>query len=131
MKIVTVVLVALMPLLVNAQGFPGGGGDPQQMQAMMAKAQQMQACMQNIDQSKMKAFQQKGQQMATEIKTLCAAGKRSKALEKAISYGQEMASDPSIQELRKCSEIMEGFVPDMMKLAEPYLTENSEVHICD
>lgn len=129
MKIAIMVLMTLVPLLVSAQG--SAGGSSQQMQEMMKKAQQMQACMQSIDQGQMKSIQQKGQQMAVEIKALCAAGKRSSALAKVMSYGQEMTTNPIIQEMKRCGEIMKGFVPDMMKMAEPYLTEKSGVHICD
>ena len=129
MKKAIVILVALMPLLANAEGFTGG--NPQQMQGMMQKVQKMQACMQNIDQGQMKAIKQKGEQMGVEIKALCAAGKRSQAQAAVVSYGQDMMTNPTIQEMKKCAEIMKGVAPDMMKMTEPYLEENSEVNVCD
>ena len=122
-------LIALVPLVVSAQDF--SGMDSQQMQAMMQNAQKMQTCMQNIDQSAMADLQKKGQKMAAEVKALCAAGKRSEATAKAMAYGQQMASDPSLKDMRKCSEMMGDVMPELMEIAAPYMDENSDQHICD
>jgi len=125
MKMLMVSFMLAISVLANA------GENQLQMQGMMKKAQEMQACMQHIDQTKMHDFQQQGLQMAKEVKALCAAGDRAKALAKAMAYGQEMAADPSLQEMKKCAEIMKGLVPGMMEVAKPYMDENSGSHICD
>lgn len=121
--------ILLMPILVSAQNFPGG--DPQKMQAMMLKAQEMQACMQNVDQTEMKAFQQRVKQIGEEVKGLCTAGKRAEALNKAMSFSKEIASDTTMQEMKKCGEIMQGFMPDFSEITQAYQDDGSKGHICD
>jgi len=125
MKMLMVSFMLAISVLANA------GGNQLQMQGMMKKAQEMQACMQHVDQSKMHDFQQRGQQMAKEVKALCAAGKRTQALAKAMAYSQKMAADPALQEMKKCAEIMKGLVPGMMELAKPYMDEKSGSHNMD
>lgn len=122
-------VILLMPILVSAQNIPGG--DPQKMQAMMQKAQEMQACMQNVDQTEMKAFQQRVKQIGEEVKGLCTAGKRAEALNKAMSFSKEIASDTTMQEMKKCGEIMQGFMPDFSEITQAYQDDGSKGHICD
>ena len=121
--------ILLMPILVSAQNIPGV--DPQKMQAMMQKAQEMQACMQNVDQTEMKAFQQRLKQTGDEVKGLCTAGKRAKARSKAISFSKEIASSTTMQEMKKCSEIMKGFMPDFSEITQAYQDDGSKGHVCD
>lgn len=122
-------VILLMPILVSAQNIPGG--DPQKMQAMMQKAQEMQACMQNVDQTEMKAFQQRVKQIGEEVKGLCTAGKRAEALNKAMSFSKEIASDTTMQKMKKCGEIMQGFMPDFSEITQAYQDDGSKGHICD
>jgi len=129
MKNTIALIMLLIPLMVSAQGFPGG--DPQQMQVMMQKAKEMQACMQHVDQVKMQAFQQRAQRMGEEVKALCAAGKRDEALNTAISYSQEIAADSAMKEVKRCAEIMKGVMPDLSADISDYKDDGSEQHICD
>lgn len=129
MKRLMCFMMLLTPMFANAGNFPGGS--PQDMQAMMQKAQQMQACMQKIDRVKMQAFQQRAQQLGTDIKALCAAGKRSEAVTKAMVFSREMAEDSSMQEMKKCGEMMKGFMPDLTNIAETYVNDDSKGHLCD
>ena len=129
MKKVVCFVTLLMPVLASGGNFPGG--NQQDMQIMMQKAQEMQACMQNIDQVKMQAFQQRAQQLGAEIKALCAAGKRSEAVAKAMVFSREMVADSSIQEMKKCGEMMKGFMPDLTNIAETYVDDGSKGHLCD
>jgi hypothetical protein len=121
--------ILLMPILVSAQNIPGV--DPQKMQAMMQKAQEMQACMQKVDQTEMKAFQQRVKQTGEEVKALCSAGKRAEALSKAMSFSKEIASSTTMQEMKKCGEIMKGFMPDFSEITRAYQDDGSKGHICD
>ena len=122
-------VILFMPLTVFAQDF--SGFDPQQMQGMMQKAQEMQSCMQNIDQAEMKALEQQGKQMQAEVKKLCADGKRDQALDKAIAYGKEMAKSSAIQEMKKCGEKMQEMMPELSQFAKDYSSDSSDGHICN
>jgi hypothetical protein len=122
-------LLLLMPFIVNAQNHPQF--DQQQMQAMMQNAQQMQACMENVDQSELQRFEQQAKQMEAEVNALCDAGERDQAQHKALSFGQTVASSAAIQEVRNCAEIMRDVMPGIADMAKNYSAENSESHVCD
>ena len=64
----------LLPLFALAQS-PQGMNNPD-MQKMMQKMQEMQACMEKVDQSELKSIEQRSQQIEAEVKSLCAGGKR-------------------------------------------------------
>lgn len=128
MKKLLCAVILFTPLLANAQSFPGA--DPQKMQAMMKKAQEMQTCIKNVDQAKIQAFQQRAQQTGTEIKALCSAGKRAEALSKAMAFSKEIASDKSMQQIKRCSEIMKGFMPDSADIAQTYNKDSTAGDIC-
>ena len=119
----------LMPLLLSAQNFPVA--NPQQMQLMMQKAKEMQACMQHVDQVKMQAFQQRAMRMSEEVKALCAAGQRAEALSTAISFSKETAADSAMKEVKRCSEIMQDGMPDFSAAISDYQEGSSDQHICD
>jgi type II secretory pathway component PulJ len=123
MKLSAVILLLVMPTLAVAQNYPGMNG------VDMQKLQEMQSCMENVDQDKLKALEQGQNQFEAEVKSLCASGKRDEAQKKAVSYAKEMMSNPAIQALSKCGEIAKGMMPEMpyMNLAK----ETSSQHICD
>ena len=114
-----------MPLIVFAQDYPGLSS--QQMQRMIQKAQEMRACMQNIDQTEMKALERQGQQMQAEVKKLCVAGKRDQALDKAIAFSQKVVKSSAMQEMKKCGDMM----PELSQFAKDYSHDNSDGNICD
>lgn len=123
------VSILLMPIVVSAQNFPGG--NPQEMQALMQKAQEVQVCMQKVDQDKMQVLQQRVKQIGEDVKTLCSAGKRDEAHSKAMSFSKEVLSNPIMQEMKKCSEIMEGFMPDFSEIIQSSQDDGSGQHVCD
>lgn len=123
MKAAATVLLLFMPLVAVAQNFPG------MSEADMQKMEQMQSCMEKIDEAKLKAIEQRSSQIETEIKSLCAGGKRAEAQAKAEAFGKEMASDPTVQAMGKCGEMMKGMMPKM-----PYMDQGkgpSSHHVCD
>jgi len=127
MKISATFLFVLIPLVAFAQGHPGMS--EKGMEQMMQQMGKMQSCMQNVDQAKLRMLEQRSKQFEAEIKSLCAKGKRDEAQKKAIAYGMEMAKDPSLQEMRKCGEMMQGMMPKM-----PYMGQDkgsSSHHVCD
>ncbi|MES9969585.1 MAG: hypothetical protein ABW092_06090 [Candidatus Thiodiazotropha sp.] len=109
------------------------GMNEQQMQQMQQMMLQAQECFNKIDQSKLKELEAKGKKMETEIKALCKAGKRDKAMSTAMKYSKQMHNDPQLKEMRKCSEKMQGMMEAMPQPFIPSTSEDSDedVHICD
>ncbi|MDD2758893.1 MAG: hypothetical protein PHH11_01225 [Methylomonas sp.] len=119
----------LAPLTAFGQNY--GGMTEAQMQQMMQQAQQMQTCMENIDQAELDAFQQKAEAMDAEVKTLCAAGKRDAAMARAMQFGKETAHSKVMQDMKKCGEGMKNMMPNLPKTAEPSDDNEKPRHICD
>ena len=63
----------------------------------------MAACMANLDPSVMETMHDKGEAFSADIKRLCKAGNRPAALQRAIQFGQEMANDPALKQLKACT----------------------------
>jgi hypothetical protein len=85
--------------------------------------------MQNVDQGKLKVLEQRSYEIEAEVKSLCASGKRDEAQNKAISFGKEVAKDPTMQVMRKCGEMMKG-----MPLNMPFMDQDKDYsshHVCD
>jgi hypothetical protein len=109
MKWICVWILVVSPLVAQAE--PYGGMGPQDRQRMMQAISKMQACMQTIDQSKMRELGKKSERVQQEIKRLCAAGKRAQAQSRAIAYGLEMAKSPLLKKIKHCSSYMKGVMP--------------------
>lgn len=127
MKISAITLLILMPVVIFAQNYQDMSEE--EIQKMMQQMQDMGSCMQNVDQAKLKVIEQRSKQFEAEAKSLCANGKREEAQAKAISFGKEIAKDPTMQAMSKCSEMMEGNMPDM-----PFMDQHkdsSNHHVCD
>ena len=129
MKISTFVVMLFMTISVYAEN--NSGMDQQQMQAMMQKALEMQTCIQNVDESEMQAFQQRAKKMGAEVKALCAAGKRSEAQNKMMSFAKELNNDDTLQTLKKCGEIIQGMMPELAGIAQTHESDDPKSHICD
>ncbi len=127
MKVSASILLLLIPMLAAAQNYQGmNEGDMQKIRQQMQK---MQSCMKNVDQAKLKVLEQRSNQFGAEVKSLCASGKRDEAQKKAISFGKEMANDPSMQAMRKCGEMAEGMMPKMSFMDQD--KDFSSHHVCD
>ncbi len=101
----------------------------EQMQQLMQQAQQVQACMANIDQQALMALSQKAQAMESEIKSLCQANKRSEAQGTGIKFGLSISQDENIKLARECGEMAQGMLP---KMDLPTSEKDFETrHICD
>ena len=129
MKIATVFVFLLWPAMAIAQGYPGMS--EQDMQNMMLKMQEMENCMQSVDQSKMEAWGQRGKQLQAEIDSLCANGKRDAANNKAMAFAMEVSSDPDIQKMRQCGEKMRSMMPPLPYMNMDSTGDKSGSHICD
>jgi len=129
MRALLVILLVLVPAAVVAQNFPNMG--EMDMQLMMQQAQKTQECMGQIDQADLDAIEQRSKEVDAEIKSLCAAGKRDKAQKKAMAYGREMAKNPTVQEMQKCGEMMQGAMPQMQMPLMDQDVDYSSQHVCD
>ena len=129
MKIAAMLVVLLLPVTALAQ-------NPQtmnkgNMQNMMQVMQQVQECMASIDQSKLQDLQVKSEKMSKDIKSLCSNGQRDKAQNMAISYGREMASEPTLKQMQKCGEMAQGALPMMDNVKTYDEKEYASKHVCD
>ncbi len=123
MKISAVILSLLMPAVTVAQNYPG------MSEADMRKIQEMQSCMEKVDQNQFKTIERRQYQFEAEVKSLCDNGKRDEAQKKAILFAKEIAKNPAIVAMSKCGEIAKDIMPDMpfMDLED----DASGPHVCD
>ena len=127
MKISAIILLLLIPIVAFAQNYQDMSEED--MQKMTQQMQKMETCMQNIDQAKLKVLEQRTYQFEAEVRSLCDSGKREEAQAKTISFGKEIANDPTMQAMRKCRKMMKGMLPKM-----PYMDQHkdsSNRHVCD
>ena len=95
-----------MPPGMDAEALMRQFNDPAAMERMQREAEAAQACFSKISEAEMKALKKKGKQASEEIEALCAAGKKEQALAKALALPREMRNDPTVKQIRKCSEGM-------------------------
>ncbi len=119
-------IIFLAPAIVFAQSNSGMSKD---MMKMMEQAAKAQACMQDIDTSEFDKLEREGKRMESEIKDLCASGKRDMAQDQAIAYSREMMALPAMQKMRECSELMRGMLPKMP--FDNFEEEFKNKNICD
>ena len=103
-------MLVLVPGLTMAQSNEGMSKD---MTEMLLQAQKAQACMEKIDKSQMDKFEQEGNKMEAEIESLCNSGKRDEAQQKAMAFSRKMMDSETMKEVRKCTELMRGMLPEM------------------
>ena len=132
MKISAIILLLLVPMIAVAQNYQNMSEED--MQKMMQQALKMQSCMQNIDQAKLEAIDKRSSEILANIDSLCASGKRDEAQAKAVSYGKEIAKDPTMQAMKKCSEMMSGEIMQGMLPKTPLMDLDKDLssrHVCD
>lgn len=101
------------------------------MQNMMQVMQQVQQCMAQIDQSQLEKLKDTSELMKKEIDSLCSQGKRDSAMEAAMKFGKQIASDPTVQQMRKCGEMAQGALP-MADMVPNYDEKDyADRHVCD
>ena len=129
MKTALTILLLSIPTLLFAQNY--GGMKQGDMQKMMQVMQEVQQCMSKIDQSKLNELQARSEQAQQEIDSLCAQGKRDKAQKRAMAFGREIVSDPTMKQMRTCGEIAQGAVP-MDNMIKTYDEKDyANRHVCD
>jgi predicted transcriptional regulator len=127
MKIIRIAILTLLPAAAAAQ--PPQGMSEQDMQKMMQQMQEFQACMQDVDQAKMKQLEQRSKQFNAEIKSLCAKGKRDEAQQKAMAMYKKMSNDPVMKKLTECGKKLKD-AAQQMPFTMP-MEEHKDKHVCD
>ncbi|PCJ16299.1 MAG: hypothetical protein COB04_11105 [Gammaproteobacteria bacterium] len=93
--------------------------------------QQLQSCLQGIDQSTIQNIQRQAQQIKSEVDALCQSGRRNEAQNKAFSASKALVSNPAVQKLTQCGQTLAS-IPSIGTLI-PNLsgTDLSNKHVCD
>jgi len=126
MKKILLILI-FMPFSISAQQPPSMGmGAPEmsqeEMQKMMAGMKKMGACIQKIDKKKLKIMEQRAQAFSKTIQSLCVQGKHAQTERESQKIGSKMVNDPIAKELKKCSDMMTGVIPDSVV---------EDIHACE
>lgn len=129
MKFIWIGLLALMSANSYAQIPPGMDGA--QMQEMMRQMQGFQACIEKIDRSELKAFEQKSHQASTEIEALCRAGERNQAQKRALAFGMEVAGNAGMQQIKVCSQQFQSLIQQSQFYGLQEEAGESDRHVCD
>ncbi len=136
MKKLTASYLVLAPIAAIAQN-PYAGINQADMQNMMQQMQEAQVCMEKIDREKLQKLENRGIQFESEMKSLCASGKRNQAQSEAIKFSREILDNQSIQELRNCTKNMQGMMKNMAQQIHqsmPTIIQDrdySNEHVCD
>ncbi len=127
MKNLTMSLLLAFPMAISAQDY--SNMNEADLEKMMQQMEKMQSCMGRIDETKIKSLEQRTKKMEAEVQSLCAAGDRDQAQEKAMAYGEDLANDPTMRSLVECGEIMKDAIPDISFSVLNEVSANR--HICD
>lgn len=107
-----------------------GGVDMQKMQEQAAKMEQ---CMAQVKEKDLKNLERKAKQLESEVKSLCAAGKRDEAQSRALELAQSINRDQTVLTIKECTKDLTGMMAQMMPkppLPEKY-DDLGQGHICD
>jgi len=127
MKKLAMGLILVIPMTSSAQNYMEM--NQADLEKMLQQVDQIQSCLEKIDQSQLKALDTRTQKMEAEVQSLCASGKRDAAQAKAIAYGNEIRNDSTMRMLAECGGMMEDATTgasytDLQKAGAEY-------HICD
>ncbi|GMR07192.1 MAG: hypothetical protein BMS9Abin26_0194 [Gammaproteobacteria bacterium] len=128
MKILTSLLLIIAPLFATAASHYQGMNKAD-IEKSMQQMRELQACMKNIDQSELKKIEMRSRKVDTEIKSLCAQGKRDAAQNKAISYGKEISKNPTMKKMTECAAKIKQ--SPAMKRFIPQDKDYSKLNVCD
>ena len=120
-------LILLFSFSANAQSLDGlldkiNGMDISQVQGELIRVA---ACMQDVDQAKMKQLEKRGKAIMQRVETLCEAGKAKEAERYSKHEIAKIMREPTARKLKSCAgnliEVLGGL---------PVLSGNSDEPIC-
>lgn len=100
--------------------------DPEAMQRVVAQMQEVQKCMERIDQKDLDALKARAEAASKEIEALCKAGEKDRALARAMELGEEMRSDATVKQVRECTRDMGEMIQGMPMGSVPGVTDDAE-----
>lgn len=106
----------------------------QDMQALMAAMQEMQACYQKVDQQALQELQEQSQKVVVEMQSLCDSGKRDAAQEKAKHYSRQMMENEAVKQMEECAQKLPASLKEMAGESPLDLDGFDDLknsHICD
>lgn len=128
MRIITILLFLLFPVVAAAQNPNMQNVD---VEKMMQKMQEMQQCMAKVDQDELRKLQQEAREMEAEFRVLCKQGERDKVQKEAIKFSKKMMTNPAMKKMKECGEITKGLVPEGAKEDKDEYFDPSKGHVCD
>jgi hypothetical protein len=129
MKITVITVLMLLPAVTFAQNAPDMNSID--MQNIMKQIEEMESCMQAIDETKINELKDNSIHIEAEIAALCKDGKRSQAQEKTVLYGKKMLNDATMKAMIKCSEPMKGIMKATPIVPFDANAETKDKHVCD
>jgi hypothetical protein len=133
MKKWIVVSLMALPMAATAQDMGGldlGNLDAAKIQAMLEKAEIVQACMAKADQTQLQNLQVAAETKGTEIDALCQEGNRTEAQAQAVAYGQQLISEPLVKEMQDCVGIADLTLP-LALWAQTGNDSTADSHVCN
>lgn len=102
------------------------------MQQMIQQMNEMQRCLQQIDEIELQKNQENMSRLENKLRALCSAGKRDEAQTEALKFSREMQDSKIFKQIQSCTQEMQqqGFMPKLPTL-EIDDQGNSQTHICD
>lgn len=135
MKHASIFALSIITLSINTPTYAQPMPDFNQgnMQAMMQQMQKMAACMEKVDQKRMKQLEKKATAFENNMKSLCSAGKRSEAQSQAMAFGKKMVDDPVVQQIQRCTKNMADSMKGMMppNAIDEMVDDYNSKHVCD
>ena len=103
------------------------------MGKLMQAMEEMQQCMAKVDQEELRKLEAEGEEMERELRKLCEQGNRDKAQKEAIKYSKKMMKNPALVQMKECTEITKGLMPEgSMPEEEDFGFDPSrDGHVCD
>lgn len=128
----TLLFTALFANLSFAYAENMSSMDNQGMQQMMKQMQKMQQCLQQVDENELRSYEAQINQLETELKALCQAGKRDEAQNKALEFGKQVEQSKAFKQIQKCTQEMQNnaFMPTFPTLKTDE-SGKAQGHICD
>ncbi|WP_373020302.1 hypothetical protein [Thiomicrorhabdus sp.] len=102
------------------------------MQQMIQQMNEMQRCLQQIDEIELQKNQENMSRLENKLRALCSDGKRDEAQTEALKFSREIQDSKIFKQIQSCTQEMQqqGFMPKLPTL-EIDDQGNSQTHICD
>ncbi len=118
--------IFFIPAIAFAE-MPNMGGA--NMQQMMMKMQDLEACMKKVDQNALEKLSEKGEKLQNNIQTLCHAGKKDEAQKELIKFSNTINSNNDLRKMRECVNKID--LPMIKSKLDDKFDLDTSQNICD